>query len=91
MENLTITNYRGKSKLNFSSHKDCRKFINGNIDLLHLSMFQSSWLSWHLYQSKSNHVAIKVGKILKIRSQSIVMDSYERISLREYNLEKILQ
>ena len=89
MENLTITNYRGKSKLNFSSHKDCRKFINGNIDLLHISMFKSNWLNWH--QPKPNHVAIRVGKILKIRSQSIVMDSYEGISLREYNLEKILQ
>lgn len=87
MKNLTLDTYHKKIRLRFLNQKECRKFINSKFDEKLIPYYSID--NWY-YKVPNNYWGIKLGKILRIKGQTIIFDCYERLSIREYNLEKLL-
>lgn len=90
--NLTLDN--GKSRIRFSSHKECRRFINQisfNGFISNRSIKNRMPRYWMVAKPKEEFWGIKLGKILKINGLSIYFESHVNITQREYSLESLLQ
>ena len=78
------------TKISFSSHKECREFINNHYDNLLFERNQiRGWSS--PFQDPIKWEGLKIGKIIKIKGLSIYVNEIQKLTNREYNLEKILQ
>lgn len=91
---VSISSHRGgMTRISFSSQKECREFINKGYTNTKMIFEKDqiknlNWIRWKI--SKSVEL-VRLGKIKKVKGLSIYLEGgIEKVSLREYNLYRIL-
>ncbi len=92
---VSLSRYRGgMTGISFSSQKECREFINKGYTNTKMIFEKDqiknlNWIRWKI--SKSGVELVRLGKIKKVKGLSIYLEGgIEKVSLREYNLYRIL-